>query len=61
VTTIFAVYAFSLLAALLTVGSLSDYVGRRPVILAALVLNAAAMMLFIRADSAAALIEARLL
>src|SRR5215831_19221535 len=31
-TVIFAAYAFSLLAALLTVGSLSDHVGRRPVV-----------------------------
>lgn len=33
-TVIFGVYAVSLLAALLTVGSLSDHVGRRPVIFA---------------------------
>lgn len=31
-TAIFGVYAVSLLAALLTVGSLSDYLGRKPVI-----------------------------
>ena len=42
-TVVFAVYAFSLLAGLLTVGSISDYVGRRPVAFAALILNAAAM------------------
>ncbi len=58
-TTIFAVYALSLLVALLTVGSLSDYVGRRPVIFASLALNAVAMCLFIRADSALSLIVAR--
>jgi hypothetical protein len=39
-------YTFSLLAALLTVGGLSDYVGRRPVILGGLLLNAIAMVLF---------------
>src|SRR5471032_487303 len=33
-TLIFSVYAFSLLVALLVVGSLSDYLGRRPVIFA---------------------------
>ena len=55
-TVIFAAYAFSFLAALLTVGSLSDYVGRRPVTFAALVVNALAMYLFIRADSAVAFI-----
>jgi hypothetical protein len=35
-TIIFAAYVVSLLAALLTVGSLSDYIGRRPAIMAAL-------------------------
>ena len=58
-TVIFAVYAFSLLAGLLTVGSLSDYVGRRPVAFAALILNAAAMALFVTGGSAAMLIAAR--
>lgn len=61
VTVIFAVYALSLLAALLVVGALSDHIGRRPVILAALILNAAAMLLFIEADSAATLAAARLI
>src|SRR5271163_821455 len=49
ITVVFAIYVASLLAALLTVGSLSDYVGRRPVILAALLLNAVAMLLFAEA------------
>src|SRR6185436_14141946 len=56
ITIIFAAYVLSLLAALLTVGSLSDYIGRRPAILAALALNVAAMLMFISADSAATLI-----
>ncbi|MCE0461728.1 MFS transporter [Pseudomonas uvaldensis] len=60
-TLIFGVYAFSLLAALLTVGSLSDYLGRRPVIFVALLLNMLAMMLFINADSIGWLIGARLI
>lgn len=59
VTIIFAAYVLSLLAALLTVGSLSDYIGRRPAILAALVLNIAAMVMFMAANSAFALIAAR--
>jgi hypothetical protein len=59
VTIIFAAYVLSLLTALLTVGSLSDYIGRRPAILAALVLNIAAMAMFMAADSAIALIAAR--
>src|SRR5258705_4334184 len=58
-TVIFAAYVLNLLAALLTVGSLSDYIGRRPSILAALSLNVVAMIMFIAADSAAALIAAR--
>ena len=60
-TLIFAVYAFSLLAGLLTVGSLSDHVGRRPVALAALFLNAAAMALFVAGGSASVLVAARAL
>lgn len=60
-TLIFGVYAFSLLAALLTVGSLSDYLGRKPVIFVALLLNMLAMLLFISADSVAWLIGARLI
>ncbi|MXR33044.1 MULTISPECIES: MFS transporter [unclassified Pseudomonas] len=60
-TLIFGVYAFSLLAALLTVGSLSDYLGRKPVIFVALLLNMLAMLLFINADSIAWLIGARLI
>jgi len=60
-TLIFGVYALSLLAALLTVGSLSDYLGRKPVIFAALILDMLAMLLFINEDSVAWLIAARTL
>jgi MFS family permease len=59
ITIVFASYVASLLAALLTVGGLSDYVGRRPVILAALLLNAAAMILFSEAQDVGQLILAR--
>ncbi len=59
VTVIFAVYVIFLLGALLTVGSLSDYIGRRPAISAALLLNVGAMALFMAANSATALIIAR--
>jgi len=59
VTVIFAAYVLSLLTALLTVGSLSDYIGRRPAILAALVLNIVSMAMFMTAGSGAALIAAR--
>jgi hypothetical protein len=60
-TIIFGAYVLSLLGALLTVGSFSDYIGRRPAILGALALNVAAMVMFIAADSAATLIVARAL
>jgi Major Facilitator Superfamily len=59
ITIVFATYVASLLVALLTVGGLSDYVGRRPVILAALLLNAAAMILFAEARDVGQLILAR--
>jgi MFS family permease len=58
-TIIFGAYVLSLLGALLTVGSLSDHIGRRPAILAALSLNIVAMIMFMSADSAMALIAAR--
>src|ERR1700680_117279 len=46
ITVIFAAYVFALLSALLTIGSLSDYVGRRPVVLSALAANILAMIVF---------------
>jgi MFS family permease len=61
ITIIFAAYVLCLLTALLTVGSLSDYIGRRPAALAALFLNVVSMAAFMAADSAAALIAARAL
>lgn len=60
-TVIFAIYAFSLLGALLTVGSISDHIGRRPVIFGALVLLAVAMGVFVLAHGPGWLIAARLL
>ena len=59
-TVIFAAYVVSLLAALLTVGALSDHLGRRPVLLVALALEIAAMAVFVLADSEATLVAARL-
>lgn len=49
-----------LLAALLTVGSLSDHVGRRPVVLGAIALDAVAMLGFATADGIPLLIAARM-
>ncbi|MCO5974124.1 MFS transporter [Actinoallomurus soli] len=59
-TVIFAVYVFALLAALLTVGSLSDRVGRRPVASGALVLLALGMLLFTIAGGSGGLMAARI-
>lgn len=60
-TVIFAAYAMTLLVALLTFGKLSDHIGRKPVILAALFMQACAMGLFIVATDITWLIVARLL
>ncbi len=60
-TVIFAVYALSLLATLLVFGSLSDYLGRRPVILIGLLLEIVSMLLFITATDVSWLIVARVL
>ncbi|WNV87886.1 MFS transporter [Umezawaea sp. Da 62-37] len=59
-TVVFAVYVFALLTALLTVGSLSDRVGRRPVASAALVLLALGMLLFTVAGGPGGLMAARI-
>jgi MFS family permease len=59
ITLVFAVYAVSLLAALLTVGGLSDFLGRRPVIFGGLLLNAIAMVVFAHASTVGELILAR--
>lgn len=59
-TTIFAVYVVALLMSLLTVGRLSDYVGRRPVLAVALLVEAASMGVFLGADSVTWLVVARI-
>ena len=58
-TTIFGIYAVALLVSLLVVGGLSDHVGRRPVLVVAFLLEAAAMVLFLTADGVAWLLAAR--
>jgi MFS family permease len=60
-TVVFGVYAIAVLAALLIVGSLSDHVGRRPVLLAALVGQAVAMGLLATASSVPQLSAGRVL
>jgi MFS family permease len=59
ITLIFAVYSFTMIGAFLTIARLSDYVGRKPMILLALGLNAVALFLFFVAGSAGALVAAR--
>jgi MFS family permease len=59
-TTVFAVYVFALMMSLLTVGRLSDYVGRRVVLAGALVVDAGAMGLFVGADGVGWLVWARI-
>jgi MFS family permease len=49
-TVAFAVYAIGFLAAALTLGSLSDHLGRRPVLLGALVVQLASNLVFLFAD-----------
>src|ERR1700748_3071597 len=59
-TVVFAVYVAGLLCALLTVGSLSGQVGRRPLLVAALLVAAAATAIFWLADGVAVLVIARI-
>jgi MFS family permease len=60
-TLIYAVYCFGVLAALLLVGRVSDEVGRRPVLAAALAGLIGSAVLFLLADSVAWLFAARAL
>lgn len=60
-TVIFAVYALALLIALLLFGSLADKIGRKPVILLALVLEIAVVALFLGARDVGWLVTARLI
>jgi MFS family permease len=61
VTIVFGVYALAVLGALLTVGSLSDYIGRRPLLLAALGLQTATMLVFATAGGVPTLLVARIM
>jgi hypothetical protein len=59
VTIIYCIYVVPLLGALLTVGRLSDHIGRRPVALAGILLQCIAMALFATAGSVSGLVAAR--
>jgi MFS family permease len=58
-TVAFGVYAIALLAALLVVGSLSDHVGRRPLLIGALLVELVSMIVFLLAPSIGWIIAAR--
>src|SRR5689334_10788121 len=58
-TAVFAVYAAVLLITLLIVGGLSDFVGRRPVIVAAILLEIVSLIVFLMADDVADLLVGR--
>ncbi|RKN33970.1 MFS transporter [Micromonospora musae] len=59
-TLAFAVYAIGFLAAVLTLGSLSDHVGRRPVLVGALVIQLASNVLFLVAPDVGWVIAGRI-
>jgi len=58
-TLVFAVYVFGLIGSLLVLGGLSDHVGRRPVLGAAIALEAVAFVLFFVAGGVTVLLVAR--
>jgi MFS family permease len=60
-TIAFGVYAFAMIAALLVFGSLSDEIGRRPVLVGALALELLAMVVFLFSSSIGWLIAGRIL
>ena len=58
-TVVFGVYAIAVLVGLLVLGKLSDHVGRRPVLLAAIVVHAGSLVIFATAAGVPALLTAR--
>ncbi|MDT5003441.1 MAG: hypothetical protein QOJ24_617 [Mycobacterium sp.] len=59
-TVAFAVFAIGFLAAVLTMGSLSDHVGRRPVLLGALIIQLASNVMFLLAPDIGWVIAGRI-
>ena len=60
-TVVFGIYALAVLASLLVVGRLSDHIGRRPVLLAAIAVQAVTMIVFATADGVPGLFVARVI
>jgi len=60
-TVAFAAYAFGLVAAILVAGSLSDFIGRRPVLIGALAVELISMVVFIFAPNIGWVIAARVI
>jgi MFS family permease len=60
VTVIFAIYAFGVIGGLILFGSVSDRLGRKPVLLLGLLLSAASALLFLFAGSVAPIYVARI-
>ncbi|WP_067495150.1 MFS transporter [Actinoplanes sp. TFC3] len=60
-TVVFAVYVVGLVGALLVLGALSDHIGRRPVLAAAIALEVVALILFVSAGNVEVLLTARFL
>lgn len=60
-TVVFGVYAVAVLLALLTLGKLSDHLGRRPVLLGAIAIQAVSLLVFATADGVPALLTARII
>jgi predicted MFS family arabinose efflux permease len=58
-TVVFGVYAIAVLAGLLVLGKLSDHVGRRPVLLTAVGVQAVSLLIFAAAGGVPALLTAR--
>jgi hypothetical protein len=61
ITIVFGVYAVAVLVALLTLGRLSDSIGRRPVLLAALAVQIVSMAVYATAGGVGELMGARIL
>jgi MFS family permease len=58
-TVVFGVYAMAVLVALLTLGKLSDHVGRRPVLLTAIAVHVGSLVVFATATGVPELLAAR--